>query len=304
MVAQPTVDVVVATRGNRPELLATALEAIWSQSYPGPVVCTVVFDQGEPDPALKRSADNRTVEVVTNTHSAGLAGARNSGVAAGAGEFIAFCDDDDEWLPTKLERQVEALKGSDALSAVTGITVMFDDHRSPRVPRQSDMDVETLVRRRVMAAHPSTVLVRREAMVGPIGPVDEAIPGSFAEDYDWIIRAAKAGPIAVVPEALVQVRWGGSMFSQKWQTIIDALDYLVTKHPEFSADPRALARIQGQRAFALAALGRRREALREVARTVRSSPRERRALVAGLVALRATTAERVMTMAHRRGHGI
>ena len=68
-----------------------------------------------------------------------------------------------------------------------------------------------------------TILVTREAIQGPIGLVDEHIPGSYAEDYDWILRAALAGPIAVVEEPLVRVRWGQSLFSSRWQTIIEAL---------------------------------------------------------------------------------
>jgi hypothetical protein len=89
MVDQPTVDVVVATRGNRPELLGTALEAIWNQTYSGRVVCTVVFDHVEPDRSLERTDERRTIQVTTNTHAQGLAGARNSGVDAGTGAFIA-----------------------------------------------------------------------------------------------------------------------------------------------------------------------------------------------------------------------
>lgn len=298
------VDVVIATRGNRPELLGSALDAVWGQTFTGRIVCTVVFDNAEPDQSLVRSTPQREIRVTTNTCSPGLAGARNSGVAAGSGELIAFCDDDDEWLPTKVERQVALLESTAALTSVTGIIVLYGDREVVRIPKPADMTVEKLVRSRVMEAHPSTVMVRRSAMSDSIGLVDELIPGSFAEDYDWIIRAAKAGSFAVVPEALVKVRWGGSMFSQNWQTIIDALDYLVAKHPEFSADPQALARIRGQRAFALAALGRRNEALHGVLKTLQTSPRERRAYVAAAVALRVVSARRVMDLAHKRGRGI
>jgi hypothetical protein len=112
------------------------------------------------------------------------------------------------------------------------------------------------------------------------------------------------GGFALVPEALVKVRWGQSLFSRNWATIIEALDYLVDKHPEFRADPKALARILGQQAFARAALGERRAALRTVARTVRSNPAEKRSYLAAGVALRLVSASRVMDMAHRRGRGI
>jgi len=299
----PHVDGIIATH-HRPELLQVALDAVWSQSYQGPIRCTVVYDRAEPDPSIERSSDNREVRVVTNTRTPGLAGARNSGISATDGELVAFCDDDDEWLPTKVERQVEALQDSDALTAVTGIIIAYGDHETSRVPSAADVTLEQLVRRRVMEAHPSTVMVRRSALLGPIGLVDEEIPGSYGEDYDWIIRAARAGSFAVVEEPLVRVLWGQSLFSSKWQTIRDATDYMIAKHPEFRADPQAMSYQNGRRAFAAAALGHRREALREAWEVARSNPKERRAYLAAAVALRLVSADRLMAMAHRRGRGI
>jgi len=294
---------VIATR-DRPELLRQALDAVVAQTYPGVVRCTLVFDQSAPRPELASDDARRPVVVVGNDRSPGLAGARNCGILSGSGELVGFCDDDDEWLPTKIEKQVALLAGSSALTSVTGIVVMYADRSVERVPDPASMTLHQLVRNRVMEVHPSTVLVRRDALLGPIGLVDENIPGSYGEDFDWIIRAAKAGGFAVVPEPLVRVLWGQSMFSQRWQTIIDSIDYSLAKHTVFHEDPQAVGRLFGRRAFALAALGRRREALGQVWRTVRVNPRERRAYLAGAVAVRAVSAERLMRIAHRRGHGI
>jgi len=299
----PRVDVVVATR-NRPELLRVALDAIWEQTYAGEIVCHVVFDQCDPDESVARSSPTRAIKVLTNERTPGLAGGRNSGILAGSGELVAFCDDDDEWLPTKVEKQVEALAGAPALTSVTGIIVLYAEQAVTRVPRSEDMTLKQLVRNRVMEAHPSTVMVRREALLGPIGLVDEELPGSYGEDFDWIIRAAKAGGFAVVAEPLVKVRWGQSMFSQRWQTIVESIDYSLAKHSVFHEDPQALGRLYGRKAFALAALGRTRPALGQAWRTVRVNPRERRAYLAGAVALRLVSAERLMRLAHSRGHGI
>jgi glycosyltransferase involved in cell wall biosynthesis len=299
----PEVDVVIATH-NRPELLRVALAGVRRQTYSGPIRTTLVFDQSEPDVSLAEAEGNRPVVVVRNTRTPGLAGARNSGIVSGSAPFVAFCDDDDEWLPTKVERQVEALAGSPSLTAVTGIVVKYADREVTRIPRAEDMTLKQLVRNRVMEAHPSTVMVRRDALLGPIGLVDENLPGSYGEDFDWIIRAAQAGGFAVVPEALVKVLWGQSLFSRRWQTIIDAIDYGLAKHQVFHEDPQALGRLYGRKAFALAALGQRRPALRQSYRTVRVNPKERRAYLATAVALRLVSAERLMSMAHKRGRGI
>ncbi len=302
----PGVDVVVATR-NRPEMLRQAVAAVVGQDYAGKVHCHVVYDRCEPDPrvsALAEGRAGRTIEVHTNQRAGGLAGARNTGILAGGAPVVAFCDDDDFWESDKLTAQMRVLDAQpDALTCVSGIVVEYNDHSVRRVPSPEDVALERLVRRRVMEAHPSSVLVRREALLGPIGLVDEEIPGSYGEDYDWILRAAEAGRIAVAERPLVHVRWGSSQFSRQWQTIIDALDYMIAKHPAFRADRRAHARVLGQRAFALAASGQR-GALAGGARAARTSPREPRAWLAAAVALHLVSADRLLDLANRRGRGI
>lgn len=301
----PALDVVIATR-NRPQLLREALRAVLEQDYPGLVTVHVVFDQCALDEALARDVPpgpNRRLVTLANHRSPGLAGARNSGVLAGTSPLVAFCDDDDLWLPHKVARQVAELTRTGADTVVSGIVVEYQGHRTTRVPEPAHLEVAALVRRRAMEAHPSTVMVRRAALAEGIGLVDEQIPGSYGEDFDWIIRAAQHGPLAVCQEPLVRVRWGGSQFSQDWDVIVRAIDYGLAKHEVFHQDRRALARLLGRRAFALAAL-RRPGALRAAWRTTRTAPQEPRAYLAAAVALRVVSAERLLALAHRRGHGI
>ncbi len=298
----PDVDVVIATH-DRPALVREAIAAIVDQDYLGSVRCIVVFDRSEPDLTIASSAPGREVRVMGNERSPGLAGARNSGILAGDAELVAFCDDDDLWLPGKLRRQVAELVRGGAPTCVTGIEVLYDGRTTLRVPEPHDLELRSLLRRRVMEAHPSTVVVRRSALVSAIGLVDEEIPGSYGEDFDWMIRAAGAGGFHLVAAPLVRVRWGGSQFSRKWRTIVDAIDYGLAKHPALSADRRAHARLLGRRAFALAALGDR-EALRAAVRAATTRPLEPRAYLALAVVGRLTTAERLLDLAHRRGHGI
>lgn len=300
----PDVDVVIATH-NRPELLRIALDAVLTQTYAGKITCYVVFDQSEPDRSIARSEPTRDVVVVANTERApGLAGARNTGILAGCGEYVAFCDDDDEWLPDKVRLQIDALLRTGEPTAVCGIVIVYADHESVRVPHPSQLTLEELVRNRVMEAHPSTVTVRRDILLSDIGLVDEEIPGSYGEDFDWIIRAAQSGGFAVVEQALVRVRWGQSLFSNRWQTIIDAIDYMIVKHPVFLENKQAMARLYGRQAFALAALGSRRAALGKAREAFSHNVRERRAYLAAAVALRLVSARRLMDMAHKRGRGI
>ena len=304
----PTVTVVIATY-HRPDPLRVAIRAVRAQDHDGPIEVVVVHDRTEPDETLLDLADGtfagpRTIRVVKNDHTPGLAGARNTGILAATGDWVGFCDDDDEWRPRKLRAQFRALARRPAEVCVTGITVVYGDHRTDRIPDESELTPESLAERRVTAAHPSTVIVRRSTLIDGIGLVDEEIPGSYGEDYDWLIRAVRHGRVTVAPEPLVVVYWGQSLFSDRWQTIIEALDYLSAKHPEFAASKAGQAQLAGRRAFCEAALGRRGDAVRDAGRSIKLRWREPRGYLALLVASRLVSAPRLMDLAHRRGKGI
>jgi glycosyltransferase involved in cell wall biosynthesis len=297
--------VVVPTR-DRPELLRRAVAAILGQTYPGPVQCVVVFDQSDPDLPWGNPGPNRRLELVSNRRAAGLAGARNSGVLHADGELLAFCDDDDEWLPDKLVRQVERLQARpDAGVVTTGILVRYRDRTITRAAPTPMVTQRQLLRSRMFELHPSTVMVRRSLFLDRIGLVDEDIPGSYAEDYEWLLRAVKVAPVLAVQEPLVTVHWHqSSFFADRWRMIISALTYLVDKHGELEQEPSGLARIYGQIAFAHAALGERGAARRWAHRTLALDRRERRAYLALAVSLRLVTAGAVVRLAHAAGKGI
>ena len=303
-ITHPPISVVVATR-DRPGLLERAVRAILEQDYPGAVECIVVYDHVEPRPLDVPVGPGRRLTLIGNTHRQGLPGGRNSGVAAADGELLAFCDDDDIWLPGKLSRQVELLTAAPHLGAVSCGLLL----RGPGIEkeRRLDRDVVTfdeLLADRVMEVHSSTMLVRRSTW-DAVGPVDEDIPGGYSEDYEWLLRVAAYTPIGICPEALVVVDWhGGSFYFGRWATIVDAQRYLLAKHPELATSRTGLARIRGQIAFALASGRRRGEAVRELAAVVRLNPREKRVLVTVPVIMGLVTGERVLRMAQKRGRGV
>jgi hypothetical protein len=157
----------------------------------------------------------------------------------------------------------------------------------------------------VAELHSSTLVVRRSAFLGRIGPVDEEIPGGFGEDYEWLLRASRLAPIVAVARPLVRVHWGDSSFFEgRWRMMADGLTYLLQRYPEFETDPRGLARVTGQIAFALAGAGDRALARRWARRTLRTDWRERRAYLALLVSLGLVRPETIMRMAHSIGKGI
>ncbi|MEV3919896.1 glycosyltransferase family 2 protein [Actinomadura coerulea] len=296
----PSVGVVLPTH-NRPELLRRALESVLAQEYGGEVRAVVVFDRAEPDPSL---AGDR-VEVIRNTRAPGLAGARNSGVLALGTDLVAFCDDDDLWLPGKLAAQVKALESEpDAVLCSSGILIDFDGRELPRLAGTDRVTYDALIRDRMMSVHSSTYVARREPLI-EIGMVDETIPGSQGEDWDLALRAARRHPVVNVDEPYVRVLWGlTSYYAQAWETKVAALEWFLEHYPEIGKEPGAAGRVYGQLAFGCATVGRRRDALRWSARALRANPAERRVPFALAVASGAVSGKRVLLALHTRGRGI
>ena len=301
----PDVTVVIATR-DRPELLQRALDGIIGSEYEGDIECLVVFDQSAPDTSIELREPGRRVTVTGNNRSKGLAGARNTGLLAATSQLVAFCDDDDEWLPGKLSKQVAALRAHEGAEfAATGITIRYGDHDTDRIPDPTLMTHAGFLNDRMTEVHPSSFLAARSWLLDEVGLIDEQLPGSYAEDYDFLLRVSAAGPIAIAPEPLVRIWWHGAFFFlERWKTIDDALTYLLEKHPGFETCNSGKARIIGQQAFARAAMNQRARAVRTAFAALRLSPFEKRSYLAMVVASGLISAERALAFAHRFGKGI
>ena len=298
----PSVGVILPTH-DRPQMLRTALSAVLAQDYPGIVQAVVVHDRSEPDQSV---ADGDRVRVLANARTPGLAGARNTGVEALDTELVAFCDDDDEWLPGKLRAQVTALREQSAAEfASCGIVVDFEGQPSVRLVGRDQVTYDDLLRSRMVMVHSSTYLARRAKLLDGIGLVEEDIPGGQNEDWDLALRAARRHPIVFVDQPLVRVAWGStSYFAWQWQTKIDSLLWMLDRHPDIGRCRVGAARVYAQIAFAYACLGSKAEAWRWAKRALRSNWRERRVPFAVAVAAGLFSAQTVMKHLHARGHGI
>ncbi|MDN5852992.1 MAG: glycosyltransferase [Actinomycetia bacterium] len=286
-------------------MVREAIESVRAQTYDGIVETVVVYDQSEADPTLQVPDARRPVRVVTNRRSPGLAGARNSGIESASGELIAFCDDDDLWLPEKLRHQVSRLADPSVDFVSCGIRVSYDGADHERLLDVDEVTFRDLLRDRHTELHPSTFLIRRTALDERIGPVDETVPGGFGEDYEFLLRAARNRPIANVRNPYVVVRWGTqSYFFQRWETMRDGLTWLLERYPEFDTEPAGSARVRAQIAFARAALGDRTGALHWARGAFRRNPLEPRTVLAAAVSTGLVTPDTVMTRLHRIGRGI
>jgi O-antigen biosynthesis protein len=200
----PLVTVVLPTH-NRAALVGRAIESVLAQTRRDWEL--VVVDDGSADEtraAVAAFVDPR-IRYVRNEKALGPAQARNVGIrAAGATRYLGFLDDDDEWLPEKLERQLALFDaGPDDLAAVGCGRVDFAG-AGPEVflPEHRGQVFEDLLARRAKGYAAPLILVRR--FPGEPDPVFDAdLP--CLEDLDFSLRLARRRPLDFVPEPLVRV---------------------------------------------------------------------------------------------------
>ena len=260
--AWPTVSVVVPTR-QRPELLNASLGRDRRPTVSGADRNGGRVRSGYSGHTGDRSeAEDRTIRIMLNDRTPGLAGARNTGILAARGTLIAHCDDDDEWLPMKLRLQVEAMRGAGASGGVvaSGVSIVYADRTIDRIPPHSHVTFDQLLRSRIQEIHPSSILATRQAFLER-GPRGRGTPGELRGGLRLVVASgSRESHHRCARAARLRFWHRSSFFADWWGMIVDALSYLLVKFPEFERDPRGLGRIYGQIAFANAAAGRRIDA--------------------------------------------
>jgi len=200
----PLVSVVVPSH-NRARLLRRTLQSILAQHVTDLEV--VLVDDGSTDDTANITAevDSRIV-VIRNREPSGVSAARNRGIAAAQGDWIAFCDDDDLWSPDKLSRQLMAAEQAGAGWAYSGDVNIDDNLRvlSGGPPWNPQDVVALLPRWNPLASGGSNVMVRAEILAA-VGGFDPSLRRT--EDWDLWIRIARTGPPVCVREPLVAYRF-------------------------------------------------------------------------------------------------
>jgi glycosyltransferase involved in cell wall biosynthesis len=300
------VSVVIPTRG-RARLVREAVASVVDQHYEGDIDIVVVHDHEEPHHELLELArPGRRIRVTTNVRTEGLAGSRNTGLEHASAEFVASCDDDDVWDPEKLRLQMERMAADPELDVVgAGIRLRMTESRAVDWPGdRAIVTREDLLRSRHKELHSSTMLMRR-TLFDRIGGYDERLPGSYGEDYEFLLRAAVDGKIGVVNTPLASIRkYNPSWFRERAEVIVSALDYILRVHPEIAESRSGYARLQGTIAFAYATMGERRKAYVLAGRTLARWPF---APFGWLTLVQATTQVdplRLLALTRRLGRGI
>ena len=302
-----TIDVTVAIpTHNRPELMKAAVESVLAQDADVTGEIVVVFDACPVELPDVELPDNWTLRGVPNERTRGLAGARNTGILAAAGEYIAFLDDDDLWLPEKLSAQlVRFAAAPDAVLVGTAMVVDDGQAEHVRLVPSENLSHDDFLRNRNPGLHSSSLMFRRETLLGPLGMVDEDLPRSYGEDYDILLRASALGLVTVVNRPLVRALWNGqSYYFGQWASYAEALQYLLAKHPDFATIPSAAGRIESQISFALASSREPKKARAWARRALAHDFRQVKAYLAIAISLRLVTTRAVTMIVQRFGRGI
>jgi glycosyltransferase involved in cell wall biosynthesis len=198
----PLVSAVIPTR-NRPELLLRAVHSVLTQTYEN-LEAIVVIDG--PDPVTRSALDaivDPRLRVVELEHSVGGSDARNRGVREANGEWVALLDDDDEWLPTKIEKQLEVAVHSRFSSPIVACYFIGRmpecDYIWPRrTPRADEalceyLFVNTSVFRGETQLQTSLLFAKRELF--------EQVPFTSGlrrhQDTDWYLRVANVEGVGI-----------------------------------------------------------------------------------------------------------
>jgi len=265
----PLVSIVIATN-RRSAFLRPALESVVAQTYDNWEV--VIVDDGSPIPeALDDLAvEFRQVRVVHQANR-GPAIARNVGVVATKGEFVAFLDDDDLWEPRRLESQIAGLLANPA--AVAGYCGMrsIDEYGREVYPAdQRRAAARRDVLRREVGIFLGNLVVRRSCLdrVGGFHPAFR-----LAEDLDLVLRVVFDGEFDFVDEVLVDYRTHTGNVTSRRHELVRSITHVVSLHRWAARERGDRASVRDLRA-SLAA--NRRFAAWSAARRARDFARRRR----------------------------
>ncbi len=208
--ASPFFTVLIPTF-NRAWLLPEAVKSVLAQSFEDYEIVIVNDRSTDNTEEVVRSFKDPRIRHVVNDRSKGLSGARNAGIFQSRGEWVAFLDDDDHWLPHKLEAVCALLQkeGPEVGLVYTGhATYDFDKKKEIEVivPEKEGWMQKDLLYNNWIGT-PSTVAVRAD-ILKKIGGCDEDLP--YYEDNDLYVRVSGLAKVRAVKEALTLVRVANS----------------------------------------------------------------------------------------------
>jgi glycosyltransferase involved in cell wall biosynthesis len=215
MVNKPLVSVVIPTY-KRSEMLGRAIESVLNQTYSN-IEVIVVDDNNNGDEFRKATEDfmkkysqNEKIKYIKHSHNKNGAAARNTGIKIANGEYISFLDDDDFYLPKKIERQVIALtKNKTEFGAVCCLHIRrykkFAYYKSTFYLKENGNYIAEILSNKITM--PSSTLLLKKEVFQKIGGFDESF--NRHQDLEFLVRFYRSFKMEIVPEYLVTMQIEG-----------------------------------------------------------------------------------------------
>ena len=228
------ISVIIPTH-NRAGSLIRAVESVRNQEYKD-FELIVVSDGStdETDTVMEEYTEkDRRIKYCHYMHAQGANHARNVGVMESSGEYIAFLDDDDEWYPNKLTKQLQVFEGDKRIGLVySAIRIIIQDkgiHYLSIPKARGDLRKEILLHNCIKTT--SSVLLKRNVFESA-GGFDEKLPA--LQDYDFWIRCLQITEVGYVREPLVNyyVNDGSNQISSYTDKYITAMEIIDEKYIE------------------------------------------------------------------------
>jgi len=273
---EPLVSVVIIAH-NCAEYVAHAMQSVLEQTWTQ--LELIVVDDGSTDttPDVVRGIPDPRVKYVRQNNK-GPNAARNEGIRQARGDFIAFLDCDDWWLPEKLEKQLARAIAHPEIGLVYSLAVRVDASGAPGDRFDSIVEgrvLDRLLLGNCIAGSASSAMITRRA-IDAVGTFDESL--HYAEDWEYWIRVASQFAVACVPDFDVYLldRPGSQGKNAKatrrdsLRFIHDALDRYAPSRPLFRR--AALAQLHYVASYNLWASGLIWNARRELVRSLVYNP--------------------------------
>lgn len=213
---QPLVSVILPAYDRLPHLRA-AIDSVQAQTLADWEMIIADDGSGESARAFLEGLSDPRIQVLLLPHSGNPSAVRNAAIRAARGQFLAFLDSDDTWVPAKLERQLSAMSARPgrrwSYSQVRRIDAGGRDASTEGVKPWRALEgdiVEPLLRLDALIATPA-VMAERELVLAA-GVFDEQ--QRFCEDYDLWLRLALRSEVTAISEPLAHVRIHPDNYSQ------------------------------------------------------------------------------------------
>ena len=201
MTSSPLVSAVITTY-NRKKLLIESIKSVLQQTYKN-IEIIVVNDGGDKniEQLINSNINSNSIKYIYKENG-GLSSARNTGIKASNGSYIAFLDDDDTWYNNKIELQLNKIgNNSNYALCTSGVRVnyLLNGMHYYNYPKITNISFDGMLLRNLIGIS-SCVLIKREVF-DEIGYYDERLPAR--EDYDFHIRVVRKFKVTYVNKPLV-----------------------------------------------------------------------------------------------------